>query len=157
MKCYKNKFKGYLEGLAARQPAPGGGSAVCLVFCFGVSLIEKAVNYSIKDKQLRKSLSGLSALKKKVYPYIDEDGFIFKKIMLEKGEKRRELLKKSNRIMRDTKKACQRVFLLAKEVKSGIKKSIISDFEIGLDFVKSAVKGCEANLKANKAFFVKQK
>ena len=76
--------------------------------------------------------------------------------MLEKGKKRLELVKKSNRIVKDTKKACQQVFFLAKGAKSGIKKSIISDFEIGLDFVKSAIKGCEANLKANKAFFEKR-
>ena len=45
MKSYRGKFKGYLGNLSRRVPSPGGGSAVSLVFCLGVSLIVKAVNY----------------------------------------------------------------------------------------------------------------
>ncbi|MFH1503991.1 MAG: cyclodeaminase/cyclohydrolase family protein [Candidatus Omnitrophota bacterium] len=161
MKHYKDNFKGYLQDLGDRKPAPGGGSAVCLVFCLGVGLVAKAVKYSISlkskdtcqltnNKELKKSLTNLEALKKKIYPYIDKDGDIFEKVMLTKGQKRARFVKESNQIILNTKDACRKVFSLAKEIESSIKKSIISDFNIGLDFIKSTAKGCEANLKANR-------
>jgi len=167
MKSYKEEFKSYLKDLGARKPAPGGGSAACLMFCVGVSLIEKAAGYSVvlkpkdsrqsaQNKKLKKILTSLGALKRKVYPYIDKDGQVFEKVMASKGKKRLGFVKKSNLILTSTISAAQSVFLLAKEAKSGIKSNIISDFGIGLDFIKSAVKGCKSNLKANKVFLVKK-
>jgi len=167
MKNYKEKFKGYLKSLGARKPAPGGGSAACLVFCIGISLIEKAASYSVvlkpkdsrqsaQNKKLKKIITSLKALKIKVYPYIDKDGQVFEKVMASKGKKRLGFVKQSNRIITDTIKASESAFLLAKEAKSGIKSSIISDFNTGLGLIKSAVNGCRANLKANKTFFEKK-
>ena len=79
MKYYKGKFKNYLDDLGKRIPSPGGGSAVCLAFCMGISLIEKAINYSLilkakdlksknKNKKLKDTLVKLVKLKKRIYP-----------------------------------------------------------------------------------------
>ena len=98
MKNYRGDFKKYLIDLAKRQPSPGGGSAICLMFCLGVSLMEKAINYSValkpkidKDKQhnkkLKKALAELGKLSKKIYPYIDRDSYLFNEAMNQKGKK----------------------------------------------------------------------
>lgn len=167
MKSYRKKFKIYLDDLAKRKPSPGGGSAVCLIFCTGISLIEKAISYSylpnlktlegkLKAKKLKKQLRSLKILRKKIYPYIDKDGYIFEKIMQAKGKKRAQFIRQSEQMMVEVAKASRKVFFLAKEVESGIKKSIISDFSIGLEGVKIALRGCILNLEANRRMFGKK-
>jgi formiminotetrahydrofolate cyclodeaminase len=156
MKTYCDKFKGYLGDLAQRKPAPGGGSAVVLGLCLGMSLIEKALNYSItKNTNFKKQIFLLKKLRCRITPYIDIDGEIFEKFMRADGKKRLLYLEKSSEIMVMVGKCCQGVFLLAKGVESGIKKSIISDFYIGLEFIRVALKGCIFNLEANKSIFGK--
>ncbi|MCK5288112.1 MAG: cyclodeaminase/cyclohydrolase family protein [Candidatus Omnitrophica bacterium] len=167
MKKYKSNFKDYIQDLGKREPSPGGGSAVCVAFCMGVSLIEKAVNYSInlkkndkktitQNKRLKITSIELHNLKKIVFPYIDKDGYIFEKIMKTKGEKKEQFIKQSESIIYDVATACENMFSLAKKIESGIKKSIESDFIIGLELVRTALLGCILNLEANSKIFGKK-
>ncbi len=158
MKAYRGKFKTYLDDLAKKVHAPGGGSALCLVFCLGVSLIEMAMRFSQKanDKRLTSVLKKLKTLKNKVYSGIDLDSKLFDQIMSSKGKSREAALKKSEVLVVVVGKSCESVFLLAKSAKSGIKKGIISDFIIGLDLVRVVLKGCIFNLEANATLFGKR-
>ena len=156
MKSYGPKFKAYLSDLGKRIPAPGGGSAICLSFCLGVSLIEKTIQYSFNKKSIRtRHLNKLEKLKKKIHPYIDLDGKIFKRLISSRGTKRSQLLKKSEKIVIDTAKASWEAISLAKKVESGIKKGIISDFFIGSELIKVSLMGCILNLEANSKIFGK--
>lgn len=164
MSSYKKDFKKYLADLPKRQPSPGGGSAVCLMFCLGISLMDKAINYSIVKKaktakekaqniKLKKSKASLESLSRKVYPYIDKDSQLFGKIMAAKGKKRLEFIKMSEELICDVAESAQKAFFLAKGIESGIKKSIISDFYIGLEAVRISLLGCILNLEANSSIF----
>jgi len=155
MKSYKAKFKVYLDDLAKRKPSPGGGSAVCLSFCLGLSLIEKAINYS-HPTNYKKAIATLSSLRKKIYPYIDKDAQIFAKIMASSGAKRSSLIRQSENMIIELAKASKLAFSLAKALESGIKKGIISDFYIGLRLIKVALFGCISNLEANSKMFGKK-
>jgi len=152
MKYYRTSFKKYLDDLGKRKPSPGGGSAVCLIFCTGISLIEKAINFSSPIK-FKNELKKLQTLKKKVYPNIDKDGLIFAKIIGSKGKKRAQFIKLSEDLIISLGRGSLAVFSLAKDLKSGIKKSIISDFNIGLECIKVVLLGCILNLKANQKMF----
>jgi len=152
MKYYRTSFKKYLDDLGKRKPSPGGGSAVCLVFCIGISLIEKAINFSSPAK-FKNELKKLQTLKKKVYPSIDKDGLIFAKIIGSKGKKRAQFIRLSEGLSIDLGRGSLAVFSLAKDLESGIKKSIISDFNIGLECIKVALLGCILNLEANQRMF----
>ncbi|MCK4916928.1 MAG: cyclodeaminase/cyclohydrolase family protein [Candidatus Omnitrophica bacterium] len=160
MKKYKSNFKDYIHDLGKREPSPGGGSAVCVAFCMGASLMEKAVNYSlnlkkndkktiIHNKKLKTTIIELQTLKKGVFPYIDKDGYIFEKIIKTKGEKKEQFIEQSEFIIYEVATACENMFCLAKKIESGIKKSIESDFIIGLELVRTALLGCILNLEAN--------
>ncbi len=164
MKSYRTKFKVYLNDLGRRKPSPGGGSAVCLVFGIGTSLMEKAIRYSLdlkkataksegKNKRLAKALKNLVKLRNKVYPGIDKDSYLFEKIMAASGKKRVDFIKQSENVVVAVAWSCKAVFFLAKEVESDIKKSIISDFCIGLGLVKDTLLGCILNLEANQNMF----
>jgi len=154
MKVYKTKFKGYLDDLAKKAPTPGGGSALCVVFCIAASLMEMALNYSVgKNKKFKKQLVQLRQLRNKIYPFIDLDAKLFNQIMALKAKPRQSLIKKSEKLIVETAKACGGLLSLAKKAESGIKKSIISDFYIGLDLSKAVLRGCIFNLEANKRMF----
>lgn len=154
MKDYRTKFKEYLDDLGARQPSPGGGSAVCVVFCIGLSLIEMAMRYSEKQEE---NIKEVKKLRKQVYPYIDLDSKIFDKIMrAHDPRKKLEYIKDSEKLIIYLGMACHQAFLLAKKAESGIKDSIISDFYIGLDCVKVTLRGCVFNLEANSKIFGKK-
>ena len=160
MKTYRRSFKNYLDGLSRRQPSPGGGSVVCLLFCQGTSLLEKALQYSQTKKQRHLSayIDSLSRLRRRIYPYIDKDSYIFGKIMSSKGKQRAHYLNQNQKLIVDVARACCAVFSLAKKMESDIKKNIISDFYIGCECVRVALKGCILNLEANEELFgVKEK
>jgi len=154
MKNYRTSFKKYLDDLGKPKPTPGGGSAGALVFCIGLSLIEKAINFSF-PMRFKKQLKELQALDTKIYPNIDKDSLIFAKIMSSKAAKRAQFIRQSESLIIDLGRGAQSVFSLAKGVKSGIKKSIISDFNIGLECVRIALLACVLNLEANEKMFGK--
>ena len=154
MKSYKTKFKNYLDDLAKKAPTPGGGSAVCVVLCIAISLMEMVIQYSLgKNKKLKECLITLRKLRRKVYPYIDLDGKIFNQIMKSKGPARKKLLKRSEALIVETGRASLALLVLAKKAESGIKKSIISDFYIGLGLARVVLSGCVLNLEANSRMF----
>lgn len=152
MKNYRTGFKKYLDDLGKRKPTPGGGSAVCLIFCTGVSLIEKAISFS-SFADFKKKVKKLQILRKRIYPYIDKDSYIFAKIMESRGKKRAQFIRLNEGLIVDLGRASLAAFSLAKEVESGIKKTIISDFNIGLECVKITLLGCIFNLSANEKMF----
>ena len=155
MKNYRSSFKEYLDDLGKPKPSPGGGSAAALIFCTGLSLITKAINFSSPTK-FKKQLKKLQALAKKIYPNIDKDGLIFAKIISSKAERKAQFIRQSQSLVIDLGQASLKVFSLAKGIKSGIKKSIISDFNIGLECARIALLGCVFNLEANEKMFGKK-
>jgi len=157
MDKYADSFENYLNDLGKKKPAPGGGSAISLLFCLGTALIEKAVNYSVfTQKELKAHLTALKNSRRKVSAYIDLDGQIFNQVLKEKGKAKEKLLAKSEAIICDISQKCVNEFLLAKRIESAIKKSIISDFWIGCELLRIVLKGCVINLEANSTIFGKK-
>lgn len=77
---YNKTLKKYIEDLAAKMPAPGGGSAACLVSCLGISLLEMTVNFTLGksayakyDKSLKKALITCAILRKIFLDLMDAD------------------------------------------------------------------------------------
>jgi formiminotetrahydrofolate cyclodeaminase len=157
MKTYRKNFQSYLNDLAARKPAPGGGSAAALIFCLGMGLMEKAMRYSLNDKpQLAKLCSVFEKLRKQVYNYIDLDGQLFNAIMASTGKRRDQFIKKSEKVIVDMAQACFKVFSLVKLAESDIKKGILSDFKIGVSCTRITLEACADNLEANNRLFKRE-
>jgi formiminotetrahydrofolate cyclodeaminase len=79
MYCNKS-LKTYLDDLAAKKPAPGGGSAAALVGALGCALLSMVCNFTIgKDKykdierEIRKILSQTERLRKRFLSLVDLD------------------------------------------------------------------------------------
>jgi len=153
MKSYGPKFKGYLNDLAAKTPSPGGGSAVAIAGCMGISLIEMAMQYSLKEN--RTVIAELAQLRNKIFPAIDNDAKLFAAIMKAKPDKRLPLVMKSEALIVSVGLAAIRAAQLSKKREGEIKNSILSDFTLGFDLLKAALKGCLLNLEGNGVMFGK--
>lgn len=153
MKQYAPQFKNYLRDLAAKTPAPGGGSAAALAGCVGISLIEMAMQYSLKEGS--KIIVELTGLRKQIFPAIDKDAQLFAAIMKAKPSCRAPLIKKSEALMISLGFGAINAARAAKKCEVGIKKSILSDFILGLDFLKICLKGAVLNLEGNAVMFGK--
>lgn len=83
---YINKpINKYLDDLAAKKPAPGGGSAGALAGALSAGLVSMAVNYSIgknpkNDKKLRTLFKQSEKLRKNISKLIDKDIEAYKKV-----------------------------------------------------------------------------
>jgi hypothetical protein len=156
MRNYRNKFKGYLADLAAKKPAPGGGSVAALVFCLGRALMEKAIVYSLsKSPQLSRGLKDLKADRAKTFPYIDRDAELFAKVIAAQGKSRIAWLKRSEALTLDLGSACLRAAGSYRAGRSLIKKGILSDFDLGIKLIETALNGSLDSLYANAVMFGK--
>jgi len=156
MKQYGSSLKGYIKDLAKKTTACGGGSAASLVFCVGASLIEMAIAFSLNkhnSKELKGFLKLLRKEKEKVFLYIDLDGDIFSRAMKEKGVLRKKIARDLERITFNLGKSCVKVLTELKKIKPFIKKSILSDFDIGLKCIRVSLFASIKNMEANQKFF----
>ena len=151
MKNYCPKLKSYFDDLAAKKPAPGGGSAAALLFSAGTGLIEMSMQYSLKDNP--GIIKEITNLRKKNFPVIDLDSRLFADIMKAKGKKRDALILKSEQMVSGLGVAAIKALKMALSRKADIKKSIISDYFIGIDCLKVVLSACVLNLKANEEMF----
>ena len=76
----EGKFKKYLDDLAAKKPAPGGGSAAAAVGALGVSLLSMVANFTIgKEKykdvepEIQEILSSSEKLRAQLQKLVEED------------------------------------------------------------------------------------
>lgn len=151
---YSKDFKRYFNDLGKKTASPAGGSALVVSLCMGIGLIEKAINYSSgKNFLADRYLNILKNIKNKVHPYIDIDGEIFQKILKTKGKRKRYFIKRSENILIEVGRSCWQINVLTEKIKANIKKYILSDFNIGRDFLKTVLKGCILSLETNFIMF----
>ena len=81
-----NSIKEYLDDLAAKLPAPGGGSAAALTGATGVALISMVCNFTLGKKKYKefeqdveKILSRAELIRKELMRLVDEDVATYKK------------------------------------------------------------------------------
>ena len=77
---YQDNLKKYLDDLAARLPAPGGGSAAALTAAAGAALISMVANFTIgkekyksAEEEIGNVLSSAEDLRRKLTNLVDED------------------------------------------------------------------------------------
>lgn len=80
-------LKDYLDDLAAKRPAPGGGSAAALAAAVGASLMAMVANYSVgktKEKDLDRKISDMldkiKGYERELRQLIDEDIRAYEKL-----------------------------------------------------------------------------
>lgn len=83
----EKSLREYLDDLAAKKPAPGGGSVAALVAALGAALISMVANFTVgKEKyinveeEMRETLSKSENLRLALEKLVDEDVKVYRKV-----------------------------------------------------------------------------
>ena len=166
---YQGELKRYLDDLASRKAAPGGGSAAALTASTGVSLISMVANFTLgKEKyksvedEIKAVLSSSESLRERLLNLVDQDVAAYRKISgaykLPKdsaGDKR----KQEEAIQVGLREALAPPFKVCKLCHQAIKLcpvlaekgnvNLISDVGVAVNFLESAFQSALLNVEIN--------
>ena len=143
---YNKSLKKYLDDLAARLPAPGGGSAAALVACSATALISMVINFTIgKPKyamyktDLRKMLSKSEGMRKQLLNLVDLDVLAFKS----------KDIKKAISVPRQICKLCFEAMQLCYPLIKKGNINLISDVGVAAVLLEAGFSSALFNIKIN--------
>lgn len=157
------------EALASSAPTPGGGAAAAMAAAMGCSLAlmagqntlnRKATTEETK-KHLEPPLRKLGALKAQLNKLIQEDGvayssYIVAKQLPKENPQRQKAMQDAliyaARIPADTATTALQALREIELIEDDIAPIILSDIYCGQHLLKSAIKCCIENIRANLAF-----
>ena len=166
---YKAELKKYLDDLAAKLPAPGGGSAAALTAATGVALISMVANFTVgKEKyksvenEIKGVLSQAESLRQKLMDLVDEDVSAYNKISAafklpkESAEDKR---KRTGAIQQGLKEAlvpplevckcCHKASKLCLVLTEKGNLNLISDVGVAIALLESAFQAALLNVEIN--------
>ncbi len=169
MNKYRTNLKKYLDDLAARKEAPGGGSAAALVAAAGVAALSMTANFTVGkekyrgvEKEIKEILNISENLRLKFLKLLDRDVAGYKKVslaykMLKQTEKEKD---KRNLAIQKALKAslsvplqiCRLTHEAAKLCPALAEKgniNLISDTGVGILFLETAFQAALLNVKIN--------
>ncbi|MBA7648886.1 Methenyltetrahydrofolate cyclohydrolase [subsurface metagenome] len=166
---FEGKFKEYLDDLAAKKPAPGGGSAAAAVGAIGVGLLSMVANFTIgKDKykdvepEIQELLTSAEDLRADLQKLIDEDITAYQKVSTAykmPRENQQEKAARSDAIQAALKDAmavplaiCRNLFDAAQLCEPLLQKgnvNLLSDVGVGAEFIASGFASALLNVEIN--------
>ncbi|MFH1655333.1 MAG: cyclodeaminase/cyclohydrolase family protein [Candidatus Omnitrophota bacterium] len=160
MRKYANKsIREYLDDLAARKPAPGGGSAAALVGATAAALLSMVANFTIGkpkykkfQKDIKKSLKESGKIRKKLLELVDLDVITYNKVARNKKISfalHQKSLKEATIVpVKITELSFQALNLCPVLAKKG-NKYLISDVHVANSLLRAAIKSAIVNVKIN--------
>lgn len=160
---YRNQsIKKYLDDLAAKKPAPGGGSAAALTGALGAALLSMIANFTVGkpkykqfEKEIKESLKKSEKIRKKLLELVDLDVITYNKVAQNK-KKPLALYEKSLKDATKVPLEITRYSLEALEIcpilEKKANKYLISDVYVGKELLSAAIKSAIFNVKINLPF-----
>jgi len=165
----EGKFREYLDDLAAKKPAPGGGSAAATVGALGVSLLSMAANFTLGKKEykdvepeIREILSSSEKLRKVLEQLVDEDIAAYQKVSAaynmakdteEQKKARTEAIQAALRAaMAAPLAVCRNLYEAAKLCRPLLEKAnanLVSDVGVGAEFIAAGFIAALLNVEIN--------
>jgi methenyltetrahydrofolate cyclohydrolase len=165
----EKKVDEFLNELASKSPAPGGGSVAALAGAVGAALASMVCNLTIGKKkyaavedEIKKALEKVEPLRKRFTSLIDSDTDAFNKVMeafsLPKESEEQKFLrtaaiesatKEATLVPLEVMKHCIDVMALAKVVAEKGNINSISDAGVSVLMLQAASEGAALNVKIN--------
>lgn len=153
----------YLNDLAAKKPAPGGGSAGALAGALAAGLVSMVVNFSLgkdspNEKRLKEILNESENLRAKMSELIDEDVKVYEEVSSvfklpkesgERKEKIREALKKAAKVPFEVAQLGMNIMKLNRELLPICNPRLISDIGVSVSLAYSSVEIGALNVEIN--------
>ncbi len=163
------RLEKYLDDLAAKLPAPGGGSVVALVGALGVGLLSMVSNFTLgKEKyrqieeEIKKILDRSEDLRERLTELVDEDIRVYGKVSTayklprttdKEKEVRSQAIEKSCKdaltVPMEVARCCCEGLELARRLVEIGNVRLISDVGVAAGLLEAALKGAEFNVKIN--------
>jgi formiminotetrahydrofolate cyclodeaminase len=158
---YKNQcLRKYLDDLAARKPAPGGGSAAALVGSLAAALLSMVANFTIgkdKYKQYEKEINSVlrksERIRKRLLQLVDLDVAAYMCVVeaRDKSEKHKKIaLKKAACVPTEIARLCYEAINLCPILAEKGNKNLISDVSVAAEFLLAAFNSALINIEINK-------
>ena len=159
MSYQQRSIKEYLDDLAARTPAPGGGSASALAGALGCALLSMSCNFTLgkekyKDDQprIKQTLKQTEGLRKRLLALVDLDVKAYYKVFNSRKGKpdvyQKNIISATNVPLEICRLAVSGYNLCPLLVKIA-NKYLISDVRAGEELLKSCFKSAEFNVIIN--------
>ncbi|MDH5661672.1 MAG: cyclodeaminase/cyclohydrolase family protein [Elusimicrobiota bacterium] len=170
MENYRSeRLEKYLDDLAARLPAPGGGSVVALVGALGVGLLSMVSNFTLGKEKYKKSeeeikniLERSEDLRERLTGLVDEDIRVYNKVSgayklprttdKEKEARSRAIEKACKEAltvpMEAARCCCEGLEIAGRLVEIGNVR-LVSDVGVAAGLLEAALKGAELNVNIN--------
>jgi len=155
----KGTLEDYLCDLAAKKPAPGGGSAAALTGALGCALLSMVCNYTIgKDKykdveaEIKEILKETERLRKRLLFLVDLDIKAYYKVSNSRKGPGRIYQKNLIKATSVSLEICELSARACKFYPALIRKSnkyLISDVHVAKEFLKSSFKSAKLNVIIN--------
>ena len=166
---YREGFKGYLDDLASRKPAPGGGSGAALVGACGAALLSMVANFTIgKEKykgveaEIKEALASSEKYRKELAELADKDveayqglsaAYTMPKESDEEKAKRSGAIQKALiaalKVPLETARACFEAAKLCRTLLDKGNVNLVSDVGVGAEFLASGYKAALLNVEIN--------
>ncbi len=160
---------GFVEQLAAKSPAPGGGSAAALSGAIGAALLIMVCEFTIGKKgfeavnnELTTVKSNLDPLRHQLLAQVDEDTWAFLRFRVanklpettpqEKASKEKEVAESSAQtinVPRATMLQCAQALAFADIIVSKGNPNTLSDAATGAEMLLAGVEGAASNVLIN--------
>jgi len=160
-------LKNYLDDLAEKKPAPGGGSAAALAGSLGASLLSMVCNYTVgKDKyksvesQIKTILEKTESLRKRFLALVELDIKAYYKVSNSRKGPAKIYQRNLINATKVPLEACQlsvEAYKFCPFLASKGNKHLISDVYVAKELLKSCFKSAELNVKINLPFLKDRK
>ncbi|MDP2939303.1 MAG: cyclodeaminase/cyclohydrolase family protein [Candidatus Omnitrophota bacterium] len=158
---YSNKsLKQYLDDLAAKKPAPGGGSAAALVGALAVALLSMVANftigkekYKVYERDIKNILKKSQRIRKRLLQLVDLDVQAYMCVVeaRDKSEKHKKIaLKKAACVPFEVARLCYEAINLCPTLIKKGNKNLVSDVQVAAEFLLAAFNSALINVKINK-------
>lgn len=155
----ERRLREYIEDLAAKKPAPGGGSAAAFAASLGASLICMVANFTLGKKKFKKVegqieeiLAKAQNFKRKALELVDLDVAIFKKLSEARGKAEAEfqvVLKEAVGCPLEVcKLSCDAIKLCASLANIG-NPLLASDVGVAAEFLEAGFNSALLNVQIN--------
>jgi glutamate formiminotransferase/formiminotetrahydrofolate cyclodeaminase len=158
-------LRGFVDRVASGEPTPGGGSVAALAGALGAALGQMAIritkgkkNYQQHAERYADALDRLAPYTSTLLELVDADseayGLVMAAYKLPKDSPQREKaiqdgLRRATEIPSRTASCAADALQICEELRSIIHANVASDFQVGTQMLRTALRGAVANIRTN--------